>query len=46
MACLWAGISRIVFGAGREDVHAIYFESRHKNTVDFIHDAFRDDLPD
>ena len=44
MACLWAGISRIVYGAGRNDVHHIYFESRHNNTVDFIHDAFRDDL--
>jgi tRNA(adenine34) deaminase len=44
MACLWAGISRIVYGAGRGDVHAVYFESRHANTVDFIRDAFRDDL--
>jgi tRNA(adenine34) deaminase len=44
MACLWAGISRIVYGAGRDDVHHIYFESRHNNTVDFIQDAFRDDL--
>jgi tRNA(adenine34) deaminase len=44
VACLWAGISRIVFGAGRGDVHHIYFESRHNNTVDFIRDAFRDDL--
>jgi tRNA(adenine34) deaminase len=44
MACLWAGISRIVYGAGRDDVHAVYFESRHNNTFDFIRDAFRDDL--
>jgi tRNA(adenine34) deaminase len=44
MACLWAGISRIVYGAGRDDVHHIYFESRHNNTVDFIRDAFRNDL--
>jgi tRNA(adenine34) deaminase len=44
MACLWAGISRIVYGAGREDVHHIYFGSRHNNTVDFIRDAFRNDL--
>jgi tRNA(adenine34) deaminase len=44
MACLWAGISRIVFGAGRDDVHAVYFESRHNDTVDFIRDAFRNDL--
>jgi tRNA(adenine34) deaminase len=44
MACLWAGISRIVYGAGRDDVHAVYFESRHDNTFDFIRDAFRRDL--
>jgi tRNA(adenine34) deaminase len=44
MACLWAGISRIVYGAGRDDVHAVYFESRHNNTFDFIRDAFRHDL--
>jgi tRNA(adenine34) deaminase len=44
MACLWAGISRIVYGAGRDDVHAVYFESRHNNSFDFIRDAFRDDL--
>ena len=44
MACLWAGVSRIVFGAGRRDVSHIYFESRHNSTVDFIRDAFRNDL--
>lgn len=44
MACLWAGVSRIVFGAGREDVNAVYFETRHANTIDFICDAFRSDL--
>src|SRR6201995_996742 len=44
MACLWAGISRIVYGAGRDDVHAVYFESQHNNTFAFIRDAFRRDL--
>ena len=44
MACLWAGISKIVYGAGRDDVHQVYFESRHNNTFDFIRDAFRNDL--
>jgi len=44
MACLWAGVSRIVYGAGRGDVNAVYFETRHANTVDFIRDAFRNDL--
>jgi tRNA(adenine34) deaminase len=44
MACLWAGISRIVYGAGRNEVHAVYFESRHNDAIDLISDAFRDDL--
>jgi tRNA(adenine34) deaminase len=44
MACLWAGISRIVYGAGRQKVNAVYFETRHLNTEDFIEDAFRNDL--
>jgi tRNA(adenine34) deaminase len=44
MASIWAKIGRIVYGAGREDVHAMYFEDRHLDTVDFIRDAFRTDL--
>jgi tRNA(adenine34) deaminase len=43
-ASIWAKIGRIVFGAGRDDVHAMYFEERHLSTVDFIRDAFLDDL--
>jgi tRNA(adenine34) deaminase len=44
MASIWAKISRIVYGAGRDDVHPQYFEDRHLDTVDFIRDAFRNDL--
>jgi tRNA(adenine34) deaminase len=44
MACLWAGISRIVYGAGRDDVNSVYFESRHFDTADFIRQAFRNDM--
>jgi tRNA(adenine34) deaminase len=44
MASIWAKIGRIVYGAGRNDVHAMYFEDRHLDTVDFIRDAFRTDL--
>jgi tRNA(adenine34) deaminase len=44
MASIWGKISRIVYGAGRDDVHAMYFEDRHLDTLDFIRDAFRDDL--
>ena len=44
MASIWAGIGRIVYGAGRADVHRMYFEDRHLDTFDFIADSFRDDL--
>lgn len=44
MASIWSKVGRIVFGAGREDVHRMYFEARHINTLDFISDAYRDDL--
>ena len=44
MASIWGAIGRIVYGAGREDVHLMYFEDRHLDTIDFIGDAFRDDL--
>lgn len=44
MASIWAKIGRIVYGAGRGDVHEMYFEDRHMNTIDFIRDAFRDDI--
>jgi tRNA(adenine34) deaminase len=44
MASIWGKIGRIVYGAGREDVHCMYFEGRHLDTFDFITDAFRDDL--
>ena len=44
MASIWAKIGRIVYGAERHQVHSMYFEDRHLNTIDFINDAFRDDL--
>ena len=44
MASIWARIGRVVYGAGRGDVHECYFEGRHLNTIDFIGDAFREDL--
>lgn len=44
MASIWAKVGRIVYGAGRDDVHKSYFEDRHMNTIDFIRDAYRDDL--
>ncbi|WP_156840710.1 nucleoside deaminase [Novosphingobium aquimarinum] len=44
MASIWAGVSRIVYGAGRDDVHGMYFEDRHLSTFDFVADAFKDDL--
>ncbi|WP_260929241.1 nucleoside deaminase [Novosphingobium sp. 9] len=44
MAAIWAKVSRIVYGAGREDVHRMYFEDRHLDTLDFLADAWRRDL--
>ena len=36
MASIWSKVRRIVFGAGREDVHKMYFEARHVDTLDFV----------
>ena len=44
MASIWAKVGRIVYGAERHQVHRMYFEDRHFDTMDFIKDAFRDDL--
>jgi tRNA(adenine34) deaminase len=44
MASIWAKVSRVVYGAAREDVHAMYFEDRRIDTLDFVRDAWRDDL--
>jgi tRNA(adenine34) deaminase len=44
MASIWSKVRRIVYGAGKEDVHKMYFEARHVNTLKFIADAYRDDL--
>jgi tRNA(adenine34) deaminase len=38
------GVSPIVFGAGRKHVNAVHFETRHANTIDFVCDAFRNDV--
>ena len=44
MASIWSKVGRIVYGAGREDVHRMYFEARHVDTLGFIGDAYRDDV--
>lgn len=44
MASIWSHLSRIVYGAERHQVHEMYFEDRHYDTMDFIRDAFRGDL--
>ena len=44
MASIWSKVGRVVYGAGREDVHPMYFEARHVDTLDFIRNAYRDDL--
>ena len=44
MASIWSKVGRIVYGAGREDVHRMYFEDRNYDTITFVTDAYRDDL--
>ena len=44
VACIWGKIGRVVYGATRNDVHSMYFDTRHTNTSDLIGDAFREDL--
>ncbi len=44
MATIWSKVARVVYGAGRDDVHPMYFEDRHIDTLAFIADAWRDDI--
>lgn len=44
MASIWSKVGRVVYGAGRNDVHPMYFEARHMDTLSFIGDAYRDDI--
>lgn len=44
MASIWSKVGRVVYGAGRDDVHPMYFEDRHIDTLSFISDAYRDDI--
>ena len=44
LACVWAKVSRVVYGAGRQDVHGMYFDTRHLDTADLIRETFRDDI--
>ena len=44
MASIWAKVGRVVYGAGRDDVHRMYFEDRNVNTLAFVADAYRDDI--
>ena len=44
LASVWANIGRIVYGAARDQVHEMYFEDRTLSTMDYISDAYKDDL--
>lgn len=44
MGSIWSKVGRVVYGAGRNDVHEMYFEDRHIDTLSFIADAYRDDI--
>jgi tRNA(adenine34) deaminase len=44
VACLWANISVVVYGASRETVSPVLFAIKHLNTIDFIADASNKDV--
>jgi tRNA(adenine34) deaminase len=44
MASIWSKVGCVIYGAGREDVHPMYFKARHVDTPSFIDDAYRDDI--
>jgi tRNA(adenine34) deaminase len=44
LACIWAHVKRIVYGATRQDVHPMYFAERSLDTVDYIRDTYRNDV--
>ena len=44
LASVWANIGRIVYGAARDQVHEMYFEDRTLSIMDYISDAYKDDL--
>ncbi len=44
LASVWSRIGRIVHGAERDQVHRMYFEDRHLDTMNFLHDAYRRDV--
>jgi tRNA(adenine34) deaminase len=43
-ACVWGKISRIVYGATRNDVNSMYFDAKHVNTADLVTDAYKEDI--
>ena len=44
VACIWAGITEIVYGARRGDVSLKYFTERHIDIADLVHDAVHPDI--
>lgn len=40
-ACVWSKVGRVVYGAGRHQVHKMYFEDWHVDTLEFFSDAQR-----
>ena len=44
MASIWAHVGRVIYSAERHQVHSMYFEDRHFDTMSFISDAFSEDI--
>lgn len=44
MASIYSKVGRVDYAVGRDDVHPMYFEARHLNTLSFIGEANRNDI--
>ena len=44
VACLWANISKVVYGASRKNVSEDLFSEEHLNTIDYIADSSHKDM--
>lgn len=44
VACLWANVSKVVYGASRKNVSEELFSEEHLNTIDYIVDSSHKDV--
>lgn len=44
LACIWAGVTTIVYGAKRKDVEARYFDQKHSDTIDLVQESYKTNI--